>query len=222
VVGLAVVGSPRAGNTALAVDELLAGVRGDPGVQGDDVVALQDCRMVEPIGDCRACIDAGACTRDDDFAAVMERVYAAELLVLATPLYWYGPSAQLKGFLDRWSCLLDREEERFRARMRCKRTALVVAQGERGFYEAGPCLQMLEWVLRYLDMRLAARVVVVGHARGDLAADAVQRSAVRDVGRELARHPVAGDLMPPWFHLAHRPGTPLGGVFDPAPPTPAA
>ncbi len=75
----------------------------------------------------------------------MERVYAADLLVLASPLYWYGPSAQLKALIDRWSCLLDREEGPFRERMRGKHVAVVLAQGERGFYEAGPCLQMLEW-----------------------------------------------------------------------------
>lgn len=210
MVGLAVVGSPRAGNTALAAQDLLAGFGGS--------MELEDCRAIEPIGDCRVCIEAGVCSKRDGFAAVMERVYAADLLVLATPLYWYGPSAQLKAFLDRWGCLLDRDEDRFRARMRGKRTALVIAQGERGFYEAAPCIQMLEWVLRYLDMPVAARVVVVGHSRGDLRADDAQREAVRQVGRELARHPTATDLVPPWFHLARRPRTPLGGVFEPSAP----
>jgi multimeric flavodoxin WrbA len=216
VVGLAVIGSPRAGNTLVAATDLLAGLGGGDAA-ADDVVALADCRTVEPIGDCRACIAAGGCTRQDDFDAVMERVYRADVLVLGTPLYWYGPSAQLKAFLDRWSCLLDREEALFRARMRGKRAVLLVAQGERGFYEAAPCLQMLEWVLRYLDMPVAARVVTVGHARGDLRDDAEQREAVRGVGRALAEHPTAPDLVPPWFHLAHRPGAPLGGVFEPAP-----
>lgn len=207
MVAVGIVGSPRAGNTLRAAEDLV-------GACGGEVVALgTPGAVVGPIGDCRACIDAGCCSIADDFDAVMERIYAADLLVLATPLYWYGPSAQLKALLDRWSCLLDREEDAFRARMRGKPAALVLAQGERGFYEAAPCLQMLEWTLRYLDMPVACRVVVVGHARGDYEADEPQRRSVRAVGRTLAEHPVAQDLLPPWFHLAHEPGAPLGGVY---------
>jgi multimeric flavodoxin WrbA len=212
VVGLAVVASPRAGNTATAAADLLDGLGGR---RAGDLLTLSDGRRVGPIADCQACIAAGACTERDGFDDAMRRVYDADLLVLATPLYWYGPSAQLKAFLDRWSCLLDREEVAFRARMRGKRTVLLLAQGERGFYEAGPCLQMLEWTLRYLDMQIAARVVIVGHARTDYAADTAQREAVRRAGSTLAQHPVAPDLLPPWFHLIREPGAVLGGLFAP-------
>ena len=73
---------------------------------------------------------------------------------------------------------------------------------------------MLEWTLRYLDMPLLARVVVVGHARGDYRADAPQREQVRAAGRGLAGA-VAVDLLPPWFHVRTVPGEPLGGIFSP-------
>jgi multimeric flavodoxin WrbA len=139
-------------------------------------------------------------------------VGASDVLVLGTPLYWYGPSAQLKAFLDRWSCCLDRDEDSFRRQMRDKRVILVVAQGERGFYEAAVCLQMLEWSLRYLDMTLCARIVVVGHARGDYGADTTQRERVVAAGAHAVRG-IACDVMPPWFHLRHRPGEPLGGIY---------
>jgi multimeric flavodoxin WrbA len=171
-------------------------------------------QSVLPIADCHACVESGRCDLEDEFEGVMQQLYAADLLVLGTPLYWYGPSGQLKQFLDRWSCLLDREEERFRSRMRGKRTVIVVAQGERGFYEVGPCLQMIEWSLLYLAMPVVGRIVVVGHARGDYAGDSDQRAAVSDTARRIA-HAEPTDLLPPWFHVSHEPGTRLGGVFTP-------
>jgi multimeric flavodoxin WrbA len=209
---LGVIGSPRrAGNTANATRDVLEGLA-DAGFETEELHLCD--HAIDAIDDCSACVAAGCCTLDDDLDQCMQRVYAADVLVLATPLYWYRPSGQLKVFLDRWSCLLDREEEAFRARMRDTPTAVVIAQGERGFYEAGPCLQMLEWTLRYLDMPLVSRIVTVGHARGDYASDAPQRQQVRAVGRRLAAaEPL--DVLPPWFHVTHTPGEPLGGIYHP-------
>lgn len=214
MVALGVIASPRpGGNTATAVGDVLARL----GEAGADTSELRVTGAeVAPIADCAACIAAGRCTIDDGFDAIMEPVYAADLLVLGTPLYWYGPSAQMKAFLDRWSCLLDREEERFRARMRGTRVALVLAQGELGFYEAAPCIQMLEWSMRYLEMPVVARIVVVGHARGDYAGDASQRAAVAAAADGLADAGSA-DLMPPWFHVRPAAGDGLGGIFDAQP-----
>ena len=213
MVALGLIASPRpAGNTATAVRDVLAGLALE-GVTTQEL--FLPAHEILAIGDCQACVEAGTCDLNDGFEPVMDQVYAADLLVLGTPLYWYGPSGQLKQFLDRWSCLLDREEEAFRARMRGKATAIVVAQGERGFYEVGPCLQMLEWSLRYLDMPLLGRIVVVGHARADYAGDSDQRVVVRETARRLASAE-ATDLIPPWFHLTYGAGGELGGVFTPS------
>jgi multimeric flavodoxin WrbA len=206
-----VAGGRLDGNTAAAVADLLYGAEFG-GARGK--VELLTPGTVLPIGDCAPCVRRGVCTIEDGFESIMDDVYAADTLVLGTPLYWYGPSAQLKAFIDRWSCLLDLDEEAFRAKMRGKRAVLVLAQGERGFYEAAPALQMLEWSVRYLDMLLAGRIVVVGHARSDYLSDRAQRDRVREAGCEIGSGRTA-DVMPPWFHLRHDPGAPLGGVYSP-------
>ncbi|HEY4277205.1 MAG TPA: flavodoxin family protein [Conexibacter sp.] len=207
-----VIGSPRAdGNTAAAVDDLLAGMTEHGWTTASAVVQPQ---QIGPVGDCAACVRRGACTIEDGFGTLMEQVFAADTIVLGTPLYWYGASAQLKALLDRWSCLLDLDEQAFRARMRGKRTVLLVAQGERGFYEAAPCLQQLEWTARYLEIEVAGRVVVVGHARDDYRRDTAQRERVRAAGSAVAAGRAA-DVQPPWFHLRHTPGKPLGGIYPP-------
>lgn len=206
-----VAGGRLDGNTAVAVGDLLAGAEW---AGAATTMTQLGPAEVAPIADCSACVARGSCTITDAFDALMESVYECDLLVLGTPLYWYGPSAQLKAFLDRWSCLLDRDEEQFRDRMRGKPTVLVVAQGERGFYEAALCLQMLEWSLRYLEMPLAGRVVVVGHARDDYRSDSAQRERVTAAGGAACRGQMV-DVMPSWFHLRHSPGDPLGGIYAP-------
>jgi multimeric flavodoxin WrbA len=210
VVSLGVVAGGRAGaNTATAVADLLAGAE-RAGASTTHIELAAD--HGSPIGDCAASVGRGRCDIDDRFAAIMEQVAGADLLVLGTPLYWYGPSAQLKAFLDRWSCLLDLDEAAFRAHMRDKAIVFVIAQGERGFYEATPCLQMLEWTARYVDARVLGRVVVVGHARDDYASDADLRERVIVAGEQAAQGRPC-DVQPPWFHLRHTPGAPLGGIY---------
>ena len=44
--------------------------------------------------------------KDDDYIPLMEEVTEHELIILATPIYWYSMSATMKIFIDRLSDLL--------------------------------------------------------------------------------------------------------------------
>lgn len=49
--------------------------------------------------------------QNDDFLTLMEEVVQHDLIVLATPVYWYTMSATLKVFIDRLSDLYDLRED---------------------------------------------------------------------------------------------------------------
>lgn len=57
------------------------------------------------IGFCRACDycirNDGVCVLKDDMAELLHQFQEADVLVLATPVYFYGISAQMKAFIDR-------------------------------------------------------------------------------------------------------------------------
>jgi multimeric flavodoxin WrbA len=61
------------------------------------------------IGPCHACNwcrrHDGACVQKDDMAPLYAAIKSADLIVLSTPVYWWGVSAQLKLFVDRWFAL---------------------------------------------------------------------------------------------------------------------
>ena len=63
-------------------------------------------RLTEKIiGFCRACDgcmrNGGTCVLNDDMAEILKLFQKADVLVLATPVYFYGISAQMKTFIDR-------------------------------------------------------------------------------------------------------------------------
>lgn len=61
--------------------------------------------MEKKIGFCRACDgcmrNGGTCVLNDDMAEILKLFQEADVIVLATPVYFYGISAQMKTFIDR-------------------------------------------------------------------------------------------------------------------------
>lgn len=57
------------------------------------------------IGFCKACDacmrNGGTCIQRDDMAEILKLYQQADVIVLATPVYFYGISAQMKTFIDR-------------------------------------------------------------------------------------------------------------------------
>jgi len=67
-----------------------------------ETIYLGDTNISPCIGCFRCWLDEkGACPLKDDMEAIIERLFTAEILVLATPLYMDGMSGLLKNFIDR-------------------------------------------------------------------------------------------------------------------------
>ena len=96
---LVLVGSPRHnGNTELLADVFIKGAV----EEGNKVTkyVLQGKKIL-PCIDCQACFKTGKCILEDDMDEVYELLRTTNILVLASPVYFYGISAQLKALLDR-------------------------------------------------------------------------------------------------------------------------
>ena len=65
-----------------------------------DFISLKD-KKIEFCKGCLACQNIGKCVINDDAAEIMDKVLDAEVVVWATPIYYYEMSGQLKTMLDR-------------------------------------------------------------------------------------------------------------------------
>jgi len=95
-------GSPRkGGNTDILIDEFLRRVR-EAGAAGEKIY-LYDY-TINPVGELSdrhsRRVDVHA---SDDHRLILNRVMDADILVLASPVYWQGVSCQMKCFVDRFS-----------------------------------------------------------------------------------------------------------------------
>ena len=58
---------------------------------------------------CFACLKLGHCVIKDDAVEIVSQMHDADVLVFATPVYYYSVSGQLKTMLDRANPLFDKD-----------------------------------------------------------------------------------------------------------------
>ncbi|HSJ57826.1 MAG TPA: flavodoxin family protein [Anaerolineae bacterium] len=104
---LGIAGSPRrGGNSETLLDRFLAGAR-DAGAQVTKSVAAD--LDIQACDDCERCWENERCQTEDDYEEVCNEMLAADVVVVATPLYFWNVPAQLKDIIDRSQCLWVRQ-----------------------------------------------------------------------------------------------------------------
>ena len=105
---LGLLGSPRrGGNSEWLLDAVLEGAR-SVGARTEKVV-LNDLEMSACQG-CNRCLDSGECIVKDDMTPVYGLLEIADALVISSPIYFSGLTAQTKMMIDRCQCLWVRGE----------------------------------------------------------------------------------------------------------------
>ena len=60
-------------------------------------------KEIKPCVDCRRCKNGDLiCPVDDDMPSLYDTLDNSDLLVFATPIYWFGPTGIMKNFIDRF------------------------------------------------------------------------------------------------------------------------
>ena len=173
---LGIVGSPRhGGNTETLVDEVLRGA--------EEASALVEKVILSKLGiapcrACDACRRTGECAQKDDMAALLEKMERSQVWVLGTPVYWWGPTAQFKAFLDRW---YGSNYAMFKGR----RVILAIPLEDTDASTARHTVGMLTDVLAYLKAELLATILAPGVLDpGEVREHPDNLAAARRAGRE--------------------------------------
>lgn len=96
---LAISASPRKnGNSDVLCDQFLKGA-GENGANVSKIRLAE--KNISPCVACDACAKTGACVKKDDMAEIQQAIIDADVLVLASPVYFYCMDAQMKMMIDR-------------------------------------------------------------------------------------------------------------------------
>jgi multimeric flavodoxin WrbA len=180
---LAVLGSPRKeGNCAVLLQHFLQGMRdsGDHQIQEAFLhqLSISPCRNCDS---CRRKMDR-YCVIADDMQQLYGAFVEAEVVILATPIYWWSISGQLKLFIDRLYGLNADANPLF---FKGKKLVLILTH-----YDKLPCsgaqiaLKMFEEIADYTKMQI---VGVLQYSSGEkhVRESAEKLEEARALGKDL-------------------------------------
>ena len=182
---LGIVGSPRRqGNTETLVDEVLRGAE-EAGALVEKVILSE--LGVGPCRACEVCLKTGECVQRDGMPALLEQMERSQVWVLGTPIYWWGPTAQFKAFIDRWRPAGAGRIVTFKGR----RVILIIPLEDTDAGTARHTVGMLTDMLDYLKMELLTTVVAPGVLhRGEVREHPDVLARARRAGREAVEREV--------------------------------
>ncbi len=122
---LGIFGSPRrGGNTDLLLDQTLKGAA----AEGARVAEIRLCDVrITPCTECLSCFNDGVCVIPDDMQDIYPRLLEADIVILASPIFFYGITGWAKAMVDRCQALWAR-------RYKLRDPALETERKRRGFF----------------------------------------------------------------------------------------
>ncbi|WP_455539217.1 flavodoxin family protein [Terrisporobacter sp.] len=143
-------GSPRrGGNTEIMANEFARGSQ----EAGNEVqiINLAGKKIAGCLG-CHYCFSHnGECVQKDDMAEILEVLDETDLVVFASPIYWFDITGQLK-------CTIDRMYARGKIGFNFNKTALLLDSGASGVYNAA--LAQYKAMCSYLNWQSVGEVCI--------------------------------------------------------------
>jgi multimeric flavodoxin WrbA len=178
---LGISGSPRVGgNTDLILNEALNAAKSC----GAEVKLLRLCDYkLEPCIGCMTCFTTGKCAIKDDWQKLYDEVTKADALILASPSYFQGVTAQMKTFIDRIGFLaLARKRADFKGKV-----GGVIAVARRSGVSS-TCNQMLTFLTAVgAAIPSGGRVFAIAREKGDILKDQEGMETAKQLGNNLVK-----------------------------------
>jgi multimeric flavodoxin WrbA len=187
---LGIYGSPRmGGNTDQLLDRALEGARSE----GAEISAVY-ARDLEMVGclECDGCTKTGKCVVKDDMQRVYPLMEEADAVILASPIFFYGLTAQAKALVDRaqalWSKRMLRKSPEERKKYNGGRGYLIAVGATRGKHLFEGTVLAARYFFDALDMSYEGGLLLRGLDKAkDLEARPEMLKQAFDLGRRIIR-----------------------------------
>lgn len=184
---LGIMGSPRIkGNTDLLLEEALKGAK----IQGAEVEKIVvDKLKIAPCKEYLGCFKDGNCVIRDDMDEIYPKLLEADVVIIASPMFFYGVSSQAKALIDRCQALWAREHILKQSLPNGGRKGAFIAvgatKGKRLFEGA---ILTVKYFFEAIGVEYADELLIRGvDARGEIKEHPIALSDAFELGKRLAQ-----------------------------------
>ena len=177
-----VLGSPRpkTGNTA----KVLGWVEEELRANGNQVdrINMTDKKMngCKECYTCQGIPDEPGCPQEDDAKEIFERLMASDVMLLASPLFCWGFSSQIKPLIDRCFCLVtDYGTPKWKSLLEGKRAGLLVTCAGPIEDNAELVVEMFNRLMNYTKCSVAGSLVIPFTTTPDSMGEEIKVQAVK-------------------------------------------
>lgn len=183
---LALMASPqKGGNTDTLTSRLLQSAKAKGAVT--EAIYLVD-QTIKPCTQCEYCHQAvsGQCKIGDDFNWIAEKMIGADIIVLATPIWWSSMHSLLKLLLDRCYSLVDKNWDNFK--LQGKGLVIVACQTQKDLdLYANPLVKEFGVYEDWLKFKVVGSLVASTGATGEVASNTEIMDKAVQLGETLAQ-----------------------------------
>ncbi|MDL2314143.1 flavodoxin family protein [Desulfovibrio sp. OttesenSCG-928-C14] len=175
----------KGSNSSLLAGKVAEGAR----AAGHEVQVVDISRMrIEPCRGCDACRKGGkGCVVQDEMQPLYPLVREAEVIIYASPIYWFNMCGQLKQFIDRCYAVAAGAEPGAPSPFASKKLGAVLAFGDDDPYLSGGvnALRSFQDTAAYCGADWAGAVYGAAYDENELAGNAALLEQAFEYGKKL-------------------------------------
>ncbi|WP_010095173.1 flavodoxin family protein [Ornithinibacillus scapharcae] len=155
-------GTRENGNTEVLTETAVEGLNVER-------IHLKDYTIL-PIEDLRHSVD-GFHKVNDDYYSIINQMEKHDIIIFATPIYWYSMSGLMKNFIDRWSQTLKESNGDFKKKMATKKAYVIAVGGDEPQIKGLPMIQQFYYIFDFVGVSFEG--YILGHANrpGEILSD---------------------------------------------------
>lgn len=156
-------GTRENGNTEWLTEQVINGISVERiNLREFNILPIKDERHTE----------SGFQEVSDDYNQVIDRVLKHDILIFATPVYWYSMSGTMKLFIDRWSqTLRDKNFPNFRAELGKKKAIVIAVGGDNPSIKALPLIQQFQYIFDFFGTSFEGYIIGKASKPGEIQND---------------------------------------------------